>query len=102
MARFDSGIMARARYWRDADMRTRFRELMAQARHAEKLGGVSFVKGRRSSSDPFYEIPRMPLLCRGAAEAPCVRLVTGIDLLALRKPLNVADDGAHPNVRNDR
>ncbi len=91
MATFDFGIMTRAQYRRDEDIPARFSELMEQARLAEKLGYVSFVKGQHFSSDPFYEFQQIPLLCRIAAEAPGLRLVTGINLLTLHKPLDIAE-----------
>lgn len=91
MATFDFGIMTRAQYRRDEDIPARFNELMEQARLAEKLGYVSFVKGQHFSSDPFYEFQQIPLLCRITAEAPSLRLVTGINLLTLHKPLDIAE-----------
>ncbi len=91
MAKFDFGIMTRAQYRRDEDIPARFDELMEQARLADKLGYVSFVKGQHFSSDPFYEFQQIPLLCRITAEAPSLRLVTGINLLTLHKPLDIAE-----------
>jgi alkanesulfonate monooxygenase SsuD/methylene tetrahydromethanopterin reductase-like flavin-dependent oxidoreductase (luciferase family) len=91
MTTFDFGLMTRAQYRRDEDVPARFTELMEQARLAEKLGYVSFVKGQHFSSHPFYEIQQLPLLCRVAAEAPSLRLVTGINLLTLHKPLDIAE-----------
>ena len=94
MTEFQFGYMTRAQYRRDEDIPARFQELMEQVRLAEKLGFVSFVKGQHFSSDPFYEFQQMPLLARVMAEAPSLRLVTGVSLLTLHKPLDVAEQFA--------
>jgi alkanesulfonate monooxygenase SsuD/methylene tetrahydromethanopterin reductase-like flavin-dependent oxidoreductase (luciferase family) len=94
MTAFQFGYMTRAQYRRDEDIPARFTELMEQVRLAEKLGFVSFVKGQHFSSDPFYEFQQMPLLARAMAEAPTLRLVTGVSLLTLHKPLDIAEQMA--------
>jgi alkanesulfonate monooxygenase SsuD/methylene tetrahydromethanopterin reductase-like flavin-dependent oxidoreductase (luciferase family) len=89
------GIMNRGQYnWGD-NMRARFGELMEQARLAEKLGYDSFMKGSHFSSYPLHDFNQVTYLSRIMAECPSLRLIAGIVLMPLHKPLEVAEQFAN-------
>ena len=89
------GIMNRGQYnWGD-DMPTRFQELMAQARHAEALGYDSFMKGSHFSSKPLHDLNQATYLARVMVECPSLRLIAGIVLMPLHKPLDIAEQFAN-------
>jgi alkanesulfonate monooxygenase SsuD/methylene tetrahydromethanopterin reductase-like flavin-dependent oxidoreductase (luciferase family) len=85
------GIMMRGQFPRDEPMAPRFEEMLAQARLAERLGFDSITKGAHYSTYPLQDLQQVPFLCRIAAEAPSLRLNTGVLLLPLHKPLDVAE-----------
>jgi alkanesulfonate monooxygenase SsuD/methylene tetrahydromethanopterin reductase-like flavin-dependent oxidoreductase (luciferase family) len=85
------GVMQRGVFPWNEDMRTRFEELMEQARVLEKLGYDSITKGSHFSTFPHREMTQIPYLCRVMAEAPSLRLNAGIVLLSLHNPLEVAE-----------
>ena len=90
------GIMNRGQYnWGD-DMATRFQELMAQARHAEKLGFDSFMKGSHFTSKPLHDFNQIAYLGRVMVECPSLRLIAGIVLMPLHKPLDIAELRTRP------
>lgn len=89
------GIMNRGQYnWGD-DMQARFHELMAQARHAEALGYDSFMKGSHFSSKPLHDLNQATYLSRVMVECPSLRLIAGIVLMPLHKPLDIAEQFAN-------
>jgi alkanesulfonate monooxygenase SsuD/methylene tetrahydromethanopterin reductase-like flavin-dependent oxidoreductase (luciferase family) len=98
MADFKFGYMTRSQHTRGEDMPARFEELLEQVRLLDKLGYSSFAKGNHFSSDPFYEFQQVPLICRLMGEAPNMRFIAGIVLLALHKPLEVAENFATMDV----
>ncbi len=85
------GIMMRGQFPREDAVADKFREMLEQARMAERLGYDSITKGSHYSTHPLQDLQQVPFLCRVAAEAPSVRLNTGVLLLALHKPLDVAE-----------
>ncbi|MBC25983.1 MAG: LLM class flavin-dependent oxidoreductase [Rhodospirillaceae bacterium] len=91
MGKIEFGYMTRSQYTRTEDMPARFEELLKQVQLLNALGYDSFAKGNHYSSDPFYEFQQLPLLCRLMADAPDMRLIAGIVLLALHKPLEIAE-----------
>jgi alkanesulfonate monooxygenase SsuD/methylene tetrahydromethanopterin reductase-like flavin-dependent oxidoreductase (luciferase family) len=85
------GVMQRGVFeWQD-DMQARFDELMEQARVLDQLGYDSITKGSHFATWPHREMMQIPYLCRVMAEAPNLRLNAGIVLLALHKPLEIAE-----------
>ena len=88
------GLMLRGVFPQGEDMRARFAELMEQARLMETLGYDSITKGSHYSSYPMQEMTQLPFLARVMAEAPSLRLNAGIVLLALHKPLDIAEQFA--------
>ncbi len=85
------GIMMRGQFPQDDAVADRFGEMLEQARLAEKLGYDSITKGSHYSTHPLQDLQQVPFLARIAAEAPSLRLNTGVLLLPLHKPLDVAE-----------
>ena len=85
------GIMMRGQFPKDDEVAVHFAKMMEQARLAEKYGYHSITKGAHYSTYPLQDLQQIPFLCRVAAEAPSLRLNTGVLLLALHKPLDVAE-----------
>ena len=72
MKKMQFGVMLRGVFPQGDDMRTRFAELMEQARAMEKLGYDSLTKGSHFSTFPMQEMVQIPFLSRvmaGAAQA---------------------------------
>ena len=90
--------MLRAQFPRGDDMEARFRELVEQARLANRLGYASITKGMHYSSAPWQDLQQFPFLCRLLAEAPDMRLNFGLILLSLHKPLDIAEQIATVDV----
>jgi len=91
MPAMDYGLLIRSQYKAGDDMAVRFDECMEQARLAEKLGFASLLKGSHYAGAPLQEFQQLPFLSRVMAECPSLRLVTGIVLLPLHKPLDIAE-----------
>ncbi len=87
----DYGLLIRSQYKAGDDMVAAFDDCMAQARLAEKLGFASLLKGSHYAGAPLQEFQQLPFLSRVMAECPSLRLVTGIVLLPLHKPLDIAE-----------
>ena len=92
------GMFIRSQYKRGDDMVARFDECMEQARLAEKLGFASLLKGSHYAGAPLQEYQQLPFLSRVMTECPSLRLVTGIVLLSLHKPLDIAEQLATIDV----
>lgn len=88
---FQFGLILRGEYPAGDDMRVRFGELIEQVRLADRLGFDSITKSSHYSSHPFQVLQQLPLLARLTAEAPNCRLIAGIILLSLHKPLDIAE-----------
>lgn len=85
------GIMMRGQFPEGDNVADHFQHMLAQARLIEKMGYHSITKGSHYSTHPLQDIQQIPFLCRIAAEAPSLRLNTGVLLLPLHKPLDVAE-----------
>lgn len=85
------GLMNRGQYPADADPARMVEEMVEQARTANALGFDSIMKGSHYSSYPFLDLQQAPLLARFSAEAPDLRLIAGVILLPLHKPLDIAE-----------
>ena len=85
------GVMMRGQFPAGDDMGQRFAELVEQARLIDRLGYDSLTKGSHYSTHPLQDLQQVPFLARIAAEAPSLRLNTGVLLLPLHKPLDVAE-----------
>src|SRR5262245_55812704 len=98
MAQMQFGLMMRAQFPQGDDMQARFRELVEQARLANRLGYASITKGMHYSAAPWQDFQQFPFLCRLMAEAPDLRVNFGLVLLSLHKPLDVAEQIATADV----
>ena len=94
----DFGLFIRSQYNAGDDMVARFDETLEQVRLAEKLGFASILKGSHYAGHPVQEFQQLPFLSRIMADAPSLRLVTGIVLLPLHKPLDIAEQLATIDV----
>ena len=92
------GIGMRTQYPQGDDMHRRAEDQMAQARLADRLGYDSLLKSQHLAGYPLQEFQQVPFLARVMAEAPHMRLLTGIMLLSLHKPLDVAEQLATIDV----
>lgn len=101
MCAMDYGMFIRSQYNTGDDMVARFDELMEQARLAEKLGFASLLKGSHYAGAPLQEFQQLPFLSRVMTECPSLRLVTGIVLLSLHKPLDIAEQLATIDVMSN-
>ncbi len=92
------GIVMRTQYPQGEDMVRRTEDQMEQARLADKLGFDSLLKSQHLAGYPLQEFQQVPFLARAMAEAPNMRLLTGVMLLSLHKPLDIAEQLATLDV----
>ena len=93
------GLFIRGQYRQDEpDLKARFDELMEQVRVIEKLGFSDLLSGMHYAGYPLQQFQLMPFLSRAMAETEKLRLVTGIILLSLHKPLDIAEQMASLDV----
>lgn len=92
------GIGMRTQYAASADMNVAFAEQMEQARVADALGYDILMKSSHLAGYPLQEFQQLPFLGRVMSEAPNMRLLTGVTLLSLHKPLDMAEQLASIDV----
>jgi len=73
------------------DTVARFHDDLELVRRAEQLGFDGIVKGSHYSTHPFQSVQQIPFLAYAAAIAPRLRLICGLLLLPLHKPLDIAE-----------
>jgi alkanesulfonate monooxygenase SsuD/methylene tetrahydromethanopterin reductase-like flavin-dependent oxidoreductase (luciferase family) len=95
------GFFIRGQYRQGDDMVARFKELMAQARLADKLGFSDLLTGMHYAGYPLSQFQLIPFLSRVMVEVPNMRIVTGIILLSLHKPLDIAEQLATVDVMSE-
>ena len=88
----------RGQYPKGEDMAARFHDLAAEARLADSLGFSGICAGMHYAAHPLHMLAQIPFLCRIAAEAPNCRMIPGIVLLTLHKPLDIAEQLATLDV----
>lgn len=88
----------RTQYPQGDDMVARCEDQLAQARLADTLGFDSLMKSQHLAGYPLQEFQQVPFLARVMAEAPGLRLLTGIVLLSMHKPLDIAEQLATLDV----
>ncbi len=98
MAKMEYGFMLRGQYKYGDDMHKRFLEMAEQVRLADKLGYQYLFKGQHYGAYPIRQFQQFPFLTRMMAEGPNMKLVTGINLLSLHKPLDLAEQIASIDV----
>ncbi len=86
----DFALFIRGQFEQGDDMTARFNELAEQARIADGLGFTGIAAGMHYATDPLQMLQQIPFLARIMAEAPNARLIPGIVLLSLHKPLDIA------------
>src|SRR3954452_3241593 len=64
---------------------------LALVRCADSLGFDGIVKGSHYSSHPFESVQQIPFLSYCAAIAPRLRIILGLVLVPLHKPLDLAE-----------
>jgi len=92
------GFFMRGQYPADTDMEAAFADACEQARVADSLGYTYILKGQHYSTSPMQALQLVPFLSRIMVEAPNAKLVTGIVLLPLHKPLDIAEQLASVDV----
>ena len=60
-------------------------------RAADRLGFDGIVKGSHYSAQPFESVQQIPFLAHCAAIAPRLRIICGLVLVPLHKPLDLAE-----------
>ena len=85
------GLFIRGQYRSGDDMAQRFEDVKAQVRLADRLGFDDLLTGMHYASAPFQQYQQIPLLARLMAETERMRIITGIVLLSLHKPLDMAE-----------
>ena len=95
------GFFIRGQYRQGDDMVARFNELMEQARLADELGFSDLISGMHYAGYPLSQFQLLPFLSRIMGEAPNMRIITGIILLSLHKPLDIAEQLATMDVMSN-
>jgi len=67
------------------------REDLDLVRCADRLGFDGIVKGSHFSAHPFQSVQQIPFLSYCAAIAPRLRIICGLVLVPLHKPLDLAE-----------
>jgi alkanesulfonate monooxygenase SsuD/methylene tetrahydromethanopterin reductase-like flavin-dependent oxidoreductase (luciferase family) len=98
MSELTYGLFIRGQYHAGDDMAKRFDEVKAQVRLADQLGFADLLTGMHYASAPFQQYQQFPLLARLMAETETMRIVPGIVLLSLHKPLDMAEQLATLDV----
>jgi alkanesulfonate monooxygenase SsuD/methylene tetrahydromethanopterin reductase-like flavin-dependent oxidoreductase (luciferase family) len=91
-------LMIRGQHPAGEDMRARLADDLALARRAEALGFDAVVKGSHYSAHPLQSVQQIPFLAQVAALAPKLRIVAGLVLLPLHKPLDLAEQLASLDI----
>jgi alkanesulfonate monooxygenase SsuD/methylene tetrahydromethanopterin reductase-like flavin-dependent oxidoreductase (luciferase family) len=84
-------LIVRGQHNAGDDMTARLRDDLQLARRAEELGYNAVVKGSHYSAHPLQSLQQIPFLAQAAVLAPRLRLVCGLVLLPLHKPLDIAE-----------
>jgi alkanesulfonate monooxygenase SsuD/methylene tetrahydromethanopterin reductase-like flavin-dependent oxidoreductase (luciferase family) len=84
-------LIVRGQHPAAEDMRARLADDLDLVRRAEIFGFNAVVKGSHYSAHPLQSLQQIPFLAQAALVAPRLRLVCGLVLLPLHKPLEVAE-----------
>src|ERR1700747_748689 len=84
-------LIIRGQHPQGDDMRARLADDLELVRRAEQLGFNAVVKGTHYSAYPLQSLQQIPFLAQAATIAPRLRLVCGLVLLPLHKPLDIAE-----------
>src|SRR6202049_5053948 len=83
------------------DIAGHLRDDLELVRRADEVGFDGIVKGSHYSPPPFQPVQQIPFLAYAAAIAPRLRLICGLVLLPLHKPLDLAEQLATLDVMSD-
>src|SRR5215470_16659075 len=83
-------LIVRGQHTQRDDMRERLADDLDLVARAEELGFDALVKGSHYSAHPLQSLQQIPFLAQAAMVAPRLRLVCGLVLLPLHKPLDIA------------
>src|SRR5580700_6469005 len=84
-------LIVRGQHRQGEDMRARLADDIDLVMRAEELGFNALVKGSHYSAHPLQSLQQIPFLAQAAVLAPSLRLVCGLVLLPLHKPLDIAE-----------
>jgi alkanesulfonate monooxygenase SsuD/methylene tetrahydromethanopterin reductase-like flavin-dependent oxidoreductase (luciferase family) len=91
-------LIVRGQHPAGDDIRARLADDLALVRHADALGFDGLVKGSHYSAHPLQSVQQIPFLAQVATLAPRLRLICGLVLLPLHKPLDIAEQLATLDV----
>ncbi len=84
-------LIVRGQHPAGDDICERHQDDLALVRRAEALGFDGLVKGSHYSAHPLQSVQQIPFLAQVATLAPRLRLICGLVLLPLHKPLDIAE-----------
>ena len=84
-------LIVRGQHPATDDIEARLGDDLELVRRAEALGFDGVVKGSHYSAHPFQTLQQIPFLAYAAAIAPRLRIICGLVLLPLHKPLDLAE-----------
>jgi alkanesulfonate monooxygenase SsuD/methylene tetrahydromethanopterin reductase-like flavin-dependent oxidoreductase (luciferase family) len=84
-------LIVRGQHLQGDDMRARLDDDLELVRRAEQLGFDAVVKSSHYSAHPLQSLQQIPFLAQAALVAPRLRVVCGLVLLPLHKPLDIAE-----------
>jgi alkanesulfonate monooxygenase SsuD/methylene tetrahydromethanopterin reductase-like flavin-dependent oxidoreductase (luciferase family) len=94
-------LIVRGQHPAGDDIRARLDDDLALVRRAEALGFDGLVKGSHYSADPLQSVQQIPFLAQVASIAPRLRLICGLVLLPLHKPLDIAEQLATLDIMSN-
>src|SRR5437867_11761075 len=97
MSRMQLSLIVRGQH-PPGDIAGHLRDDLELVRRAEEVGFDGIVKGSHYSAHPFQSVQQIPFLAYAAAIAPRLRLICGLVLLPLHKPLALAEQLATLDV----
>jgi alkanesulfonate monooxygenase SsuD/methylene tetrahydromethanopterin reductase-like flavin-dependent oxidoreductase (luciferase family) len=83
------------------DIALHLKDDLELVRRADALGFDGIVKGSHYSGHPFEYVQQIPFLAYAAAIAPRLRLICGLVLLPLHKPLDLAEQLATLDIMSE-
>lgn len=94
-------LMLRGQHAAGEDMRARHADDLALVRRAEALGFDAVGVASHYSARPFQMLQQIPFLAQITVIAPRLRLLCGVVLVPLHKPLDLAEQLATLDVMSD-
>ncbi|MGC8474750.1 MAG: LLM class flavin-dependent oxidoreductase [Acetobacteraceae bacterium] len=94
-------LALRGQFRQDEDIVAGHRHDLALVRRAEALGFDAVARAQHYSAHPWQMLQQIPFLAQVAATAPRLRIITGVTLLPLAKPLDLAEQLASLDVMSE-